>query len=250
MTEKSCSTCKYGKYPDCLIEKSNNKCDFPDFNFWEPKEEPKTIPRRLSATQKKGCTTCKWDDGSYFHCSSCDALSNYEPEEEPKTAIKKSCKTCKWNDGISLIDNINGVDPDCDICEDFSHWKPKEEPRTAPKRSAATPEKSCVDCHDKVKRIFMDCADCFGFSKWKSVENEFKTAPKRPAATQEPMSTGNGQIVITEVMRDLLARDEVGREKYKTSLKTDNGRDALMDAYQEACDLVMYLKQALMEREE
>jgi hypothetical protein len=72
----------------------------------------------------------------------------------------------------------------------------------------------------------------------------------RPAATPEPMSTGNGEVVLTEVIRDLFARDEIGRKKYHTSLKTDNGRDALMDAYQEACDLVMYLKQAIMERGE
>ena len=72
---------------------------------------------------------------------------------------------------------------------------------------------------------------------------------REPAATPEPMPTGNGKTVIIEVLSDLLARDTVGQKKYKTSLKTNNGRDALMDAYQEALDLCMYLKQAIMERD-
>jgi len=38
--------------------------------------------------------------------------------------------------------------------------------------------------------------------------------------------------------------------KYGTVLKTHNGRNALMDAYQEALNLCMYLKQALLEQEE
>jgi hypothetical protein len=38
--------------------------------------------------------------------------------------------------------------------------------------------------------------------------------------------------------------------KYGTPLQTNNGRDALMDAYQEACDMVMYLRQAIAERDE
>ena len=71
----------------------------------------------------------------------------------------------------------------------------------------------------------------------------------RPAATPQPMATGNGDVVLLDLIQDLLARDQVGRVKYKTSLKTDNGRDALMDAYQEALDLCMYLNQAILERD-
>lgn len=69
------------------------------------------------------------------------------------------------------------------------------------------------------------------------------------AAKHEPPPTGNGDIVLPGVISDLIERAEVGKEKYGAMLKTENGRDALMDAYQEACDLVMYLKQALMERD-
>lgn len=56
--------------------------------------------------------------------------------------------------------------------------------------------------------------------------------------------------VIDLVMADLQARAEVGRERYGAYLETGNGRDALMDAYQEALDLCMYLRQEIEERRE
>lgn len=72
---------------------------------------------------------------------------------------------------------------------------------------------------------------------------------KRPAATPEPMSKPGSKFVLSEVIKDFCARDAVGQKKYGTSLQTFNGRDSLNDAMQEAMDLVMYLKQAIMERD-
>jgi hypothetical protein len=46
----------------------------------------------------------------------------------------------------------------------------------------------------------------------------------------------------------MVARDHVGRARYGTPLQAHNGRDALVDAYQEALDLVVYLRQAIEER--
>lgn len=68
-------------------------------------------------------------------------------------------------------------------------------------------------------------------------------------AEHQPEPTGEGDIVLHRVMEDLEARAEKGKARYGTYLKTHNGRDALVDAYQEALDLVMYLAQAIMERE-
>lgn len=51
------------------------------------------------------------------------------------------------------------------------------------------------------------------------------------------------------VIKDMKERDNFGISKYKTSLKPHNGRDALLDAYQEALDLCVYLRQALYERD-
>ena len=60
---------------------------------------------------------------------------------------------------------------------------------------------------------------------------------------------GLGEVVLTHVLRDLVERAEYGHRHYGTYLRTHNGRDALLDAYQEALDLCMYLKQALIERD-
>lgn len=70
------------------------------------------------------------------------------------------------------------------------------------------------------------------------------------ASAKEPSPKPGGRIVLLHVAQDLQDRAVMGKKKYGTYLQSNNGRDALMDAYQEALDLVMYLKQALIEREE
>ena len=50
------------------------------------------------------------------------------------------------------------------------------------------------------------------------------------------------------VMLDLHERRKMGIKKYGNELQTHNGRDALIDAYQEALDLCLYLRQAIEER--
>jgi hypothetical protein len=52
------------------------------------------------------------------------------------------------------------------------------------------------------------------------------------------------------VIEDMWARDNAGRQKYGTPLQVHNGRDALVDAYQEALDLCVYLRQAIEERDQ
>jgi hypothetical protein len=49
------------------------------------------------------------------------------------------------------------------------------------------------------------------------------------------------------VLGDLKARRKEGIKKYGIELQTNNGRDALVDGYQELLDAVMYLTQASME---
>ncbi len=50
------------------------------------------------------------------------------------------------------------------------------------------------------------------------------------------------------LIADMGARHELGIERYGTPLQPFNGRDALIDAYQEALDLCAYMKQAAEER--
>lgn len=71
---------------------------------------------------------------------------------------------------------------------------------------------------------------------------------KLDAAKHEPPPVPNDSQPIYElVMADIEARAHEGRKKYGTYLQANNGRDALMDAYQEALDLAMYLRQKLEE---
>ena len=68
----------------------------------------------------------------------------------------------------------------------------------------------------------------------------------KTAVPQPPPLPGRERIVDL-VMADLAQRAETGRIKYGTYLQSHNGRDALIDAYQEALDLCMYLRQAIEE---
>jgi len=68
------------------------------------------------------------------------------------------------------------------------------------------------------------------------------------ARTNEPAPTGNGTPIADLVLDDIAERVEMGKKKYGTKLRANNGRKALWDAYQEALDLVMYLRQEIEER--
>lgn len=47
------------------------------------------------------------------------------------------------------------------------------------------------------------------------------------------------------VLADMRDRRQMGIDKYGKPLRPDNGRDALVDAYQEVLDLTVYLRQAI-----
>lgn len=79
-------------------------------------------------------------------------------------------------------------------------------------------------------------------------------APVRTAASREvwPLviadfkrraEFGDTPAVTAAVVRDMEERDATGRAKYGTALHTANGRNALVDAYQELLDAAVYLKQ-------
>jgi hypothetical protein len=73
---------------------------------------------------------------------------------------------------------------------------------------------------------------------------------RRRVTDPEPPPVVNDRICIQDlVIQDVEARKVGGLKKYGTLLQAFNGRDALRDAYQEALDLVQYLRQAIEERE-
>lgn len=66
------------------------------------------------------------------------------------------------------------------------------------------------------------------------------------------MHTGMSQGEVGDciaVVRDAQDRDTLGRRRYGTPLQPFNGRDAITDAYQEALDGLVYLRQARYERD-
>jgi hypothetical protein len=75
-----------------------------------------------------------------------------------------------------------------------------------------------------------------------------KSVSKRVRAQKAPVANSNPKVwdLVVEDMRE---RDVFGLVKYGVRLQAGNGRDALLDAYQEALDLVVYLRQAIYERD-
>lgn len=66
---------------------------------------------------------------------------------------------------------------------------------------------------------------------------------------EQPMPVPNDRPSIQSMVRaDIDAREQVGIQRYGTALQAHNGRDALRDAYEEAMDLTIYLRQVIEER--
>ncbi len=70
-----------------------------------------------------------------------------------------------------------------------------------------------------------------------------------PGILQQPKPTpSDGPAIVDLVIGDLCERARVGEAKYGTRLRAGNGRDALVDAYQETLDQAKYLRQEIEER--
>jgi hypothetical protein len=69
------------------------------------------------------------------------------------------------------------------------------------------------------------------------------------AAMGEPSPLPGQSTVADKVIDDINERVQLGLDKYGTKLMTFNGRNALVDLYQELIDATMYIKQLLMEEE-
>lgn len=74
-------------------------------------------------------------------------------------------------------------------------------------------------------------------SKLKSVLEGEQQAPK----------PNSGKDCWLEVLEDMKGRRELGISRYGTALQPHNGRNSLRDAYEEALDLCVYLKQCILE---
>jgi len=78
---------------------------------------------------------------------------------------------------------------------------------------------------------------------WENVVYDFRT---RYQDAVDGVDDDN-KATAWNVMNDMRDRDRVGRERYGTPLTVNNGRDQLVDAYQEMLDGAVYLKAAWLE---
>lgn len=65
---------------------------------------------------------------------------------------------------------------------------------------------------------------------------------------QPPPTPGSAPATWDLVIEDIRDRDRIGARKYGVRHQHDNGRDHLIDAYQEALDLVVYLRAEIERR--
>ncbi len=65
-----------------------------------------------------------------------------------------------------------------------------------------------------------------------------------------PISVKGEPAIWDLVLMDIRERDRFGENKYGVRLTAGDGRDSLVDAYQEALDLVVYLRKAIREKEQ
>lgn len=66
---------------------------------------------------------------------------------------------------------------------------------------------------------------------------------------QPPPVVNQNPAVWDLVVEDMKDRDRLGEERYGTRLRAMNGRDALIDLYQELLDAVVYLRQVIEEKD-
>lgn len=106
-------------------------------------------------------------------------------------------------------------------------------PGTAPPSEA--PLKTCPICHGYVARdgkVLPRCHTCGGSGK---VQDHTGHQPAPDS-------------VWALVIADMAQRDAEGVRKYQRPLQSHDGRDTLWDAYEEALDLAVYLRKAILER--
>lgn len=71
-----------------------------------------------------------------------------------------------------------------------------------------------------------------------------------PATSDQPApAAADGPSMHDLVAADLADRKQLGLSRYGKLLQAGNGRDALVDLYQELLDAAVYVRQVIAERE-
>ena len=90
--------------------------------------------------------------------------------------------------------------------------------------------------------------DVLGYLLLTEAKNVCELLGTNPGTALQPRPSGSGREIAPLVQDDIRERVATGSAKYGGPLRAHNGRDALVDAYQEALDLALYLRQAIEER--
>lgn len=110
----------------------------------------------------------------------------------------------------------------------------------------------CTCGHEQAKHIGL-AYECLSESQCscKAWMHAVQNVTPRTSIDQPPPSPEDAMkpAVWDLVQVDMCERNHVGRARYGTPLQPNNGRDALKDAYAEALDLAVYLRQAIYERD-
>jgi len=107
-----------------------------------------------------------------------------------------------------------------------------------------------LDLAQRLAPSIVDDVRCLVSVVWSDERSDPPFSRDRVATKEQP-DTGEGQggeDVASLVHEDLERRVEEGAEEYGERLTTENGRDPLVDAYQEVLDTALYLRQELAER--
>lgn len=100
--------------------------------------------------------------------------------------------------------------------------------------------------HEFVMRHDADlCAECGATEDDVELHPQAGRTPNTPEPAPRP---GTARATWSLVMADMLERDAAGAAKYGIRHQHDNGRDHLVDAYQEALDLALYLRAEIEKR--
>lgn len=73
--------------------------------------------------------------------------------------------------------------------------------------------------------------------------------PSRYRVNSQPAPIATDSMAIADpAAQDIEKRKQMGIQKYGVPLQHDNGRDHLLDAYEEAIDLALYLRAEIEKR--
>ena len=87
------------------------------------------------------------------------------------------------------------------------------------------------------------------FFRFNGIDPEGEYKPLGSLNTKQPNPVNpKGPEIFSLVIADLKERDAIGRRAYGVDLHAVDGRDHLVDAYQECLDMAVYLRQEIEER--